>query len=382
MVRKLTLPLSVALAGLLLGGGIGCTTTEEYGNTPGALPTSHSSDVAPRLNAATYVAHGHLLERQGNFDGAVTQYRSALELTPTLTAARNRLGVTLNKLGLHAEATEEFRTATAQKPNSAQLHNNLGFSLYLEERYEEAEDAFARALELDPMFRRARMNHGLILVKLDQIEDALTNFRLVGSEVDARYNVALVLTDSGRYVDAAHQLEIALNENPDFGPARQQLRQISRLAATEELAALEQALATTEMVQAEEQAVDWAPTPTPTPTPASTVHLAADVDTLVLEPVPVPTPPAPAEPVTADEPAERPEDDPEPLDAQFHAEITRWLAAAEHLANMPESSAAWEAAETNRLMALFDELIDAMLLDAPWYETVLCRIEERLGWHD
>ena len=178
-MRKLFNRTCIAAAVIAVGGLAACQNSQP-GPNPGALPVA-KLDVTPRLNASTYVAHGHLLEQQGNLTEAAEQYRHALALTPDLLAARNRLGVTLNKLGKHAEASEEFRQALARQPQSAQLHNNLGFSLYLEGRYELAEQELARAVELQPNFRRAQMNHGLALAKLGRYDAALAAFVLAGS---------------------------------------------------------------------------------------------------------------------------------------------------------------------------------------------------------
>ncbi len=204
-------------------------------NNPGALPTANT-DVVPRLNASTYLAHGHLLERQGNLEGALIQYRQALAQTPDLVAAHNRMGITLDKLGRHAEAAAAFREALQREPNASHLHNNLGFSLYLAGQYDAAEQALARAIELEPQFRRAHMNLGMVLARLQRDEAALTEFSLAGTEPDAYYNLAIIQAETGRYAAAARSLEHALALNPNFTEARQQLREIARMAAAAELA--------------------------------------------------------------------------------------------------------------------------------------------------
>ncbi|MFH1746526.1 MAG: tetratricopeptide repeat protein [Planctomycetota bacterium] len=222
----------MAVVGVLLCS-IGCKT-EGQKSMPGALPTGRTTNMSPKLNATTYFAHGHLLERQGNFAAAVEQYQHALELNPTFATARNRLGITFNKLGQHAEASHEFRLAIKKCPTSAHLYNNLGFSLYLEGNYPEAADALREALELKPMYNRAHMNYGATLGRLGQYDEALNEFRLVVGEPDAYYNIGVLQTDAGDYATAAHSLETALRLKPDFDVARQQLHQIARLAAETE----------------------------------------------------------------------------------------------------------------------------------------------------
>ncbi len=222
---------AVAL-GVVLGSLPACQTAKPHAGA-GALPTETGGAV-PRLNASTYVAHGQLLERQGDLEKAAAQYRKALELTPELAAARNRLGITLNKLGQHAAASTEYRQAVGKNPKLAYLHNNLGFSLYLEHRYADAERELAKALELQPVFRRARMNHGLVLAKLERYPEAFQEFKLAGSEADAHYNVAVLQAAAGHYVEAVRALDQALRLEPNLNEAREQLSLLGALAAAEE----------------------------------------------------------------------------------------------------------------------------------------------------
>lgn len=222
----------IGMAGLLVSLVVACQSTTDVSG-PGALP-SRRVDQNPKVNAATFIAHGNLLERQGHYERAIEQYRKALELTPSSVLARNRLGVTLNKVGRHAEATQEFRRAVALGAKQAALHNNLGFSLYLEKDWAAARKAIRRALELDPNFRRARMNSGLIFAKQGRYDAALAEFQLAGTPEEAYYNLAVVQADAGEYRAAARSLSRAREINPDWEDARELLVQIAYLAAEQE----------------------------------------------------------------------------------------------------------------------------------------------------
>lgn len=284
-MRKFSSRSGLWVMGSALSALLACQNTQQA-TKPGAMP-SGVTDVAPRLNASTYVAHGDLLETQGNFEQAILQYRQALELTPDLVAARNRLGVVLNKVGRHDEATAEFRQAVARSPGSAYLLNNLGFSLYLETKYAEAEQVLTDAVKLQPTFRRAQLNRGVVLAKLGRYDEALAAFSLGGSEADAYYNLAVMQAEDQHYAIAARSLEQALRLNPDFAAARQQLKEIARLAAADE--------------EAERVAVASAPrtdasVPLTPPTPAvEDVQLAAAVEVAPARPPETPVPPSPDE---------------------------------------------------------------------------------------
>ena len=212
---------------------LGCMRPAEMAR-PGALPRAPLNHGPVRIQPTTYFAHGHLLEREGRFDEAVEQYQKALRLKPDFVAARNRLGITLNKLGRHHEATNEFLRAVELQPEEAYLHNNLGFSLYLEGNYSEALTALEKALQLTPDFARARMNYALVLAKLGRYDEAFTQLAQVGDEADACFNMGMLLSDAGKYAEAAKYLERAVELRPTFAAARIQLREVARIAAEQE----------------------------------------------------------------------------------------------------------------------------------------------------
>ena len=227
---------SLCKAGMIVSGtlmtlGVGCKQPESNAPAPGSMPRYLGSGQTVELNATTYFAHGHLLERQGMFERAAEQYEKALAAQPNFESALNRLGVTLNKLARHAEASERFRQALELNPGQPYLYNNLGFSLYLEGEYAQAELTIAEALQIDPTFSRARMNHAIVLAKLNRFDDAFTELALVGSKADACFNMGLLLAESQRYEQAQEYFAAALDVDPQYAPAEEQLRHVQRLAA-------------------------------------------------------------------------------------------------------------------------------------------------------
>lgn len=193
-----------------------------------------SFEPPPVVDPTTYYAHGHLLERQGQYERAIAQYEQALEIQPSFVEARNRLGIVLNELDRHPEATAQYRLALQDQPSSAQLHNNLGFSLYLEAKWQEAIESFNQALEYQPNFVRAEMNLGMAHGKMGSFATSLEHFRNAVPEADAQYNVAVLQTTAGDFAGAAASLEQALTARPNFVEARHQLRDIARKTAEAE----------------------------------------------------------------------------------------------------------------------------------------------------
>jgi tetratricopeptide (TPR) repeat protein len=226
---------TVAITGLLLvlTVQLGCESAGPAKTKVQAEPEV-VMEPTPQLDPTTYFAHGLLLERQKQFERAITQYRQALEIDPTYVNARNHLGMVLNQLDRHSEATAEFQLAVQQQPDSAQLYNNLGFSLYLQKQYRDAIESFSRSLDIAPGFGRAHMNLGLAYGKLGEFDVALEHFRNAVPEADAYYNIAVMQTTAGNYAEAANSLEQAIAARPEFPEARQHLREIARKTAEAE----------------------------------------------------------------------------------------------------------------------------------------------------
>ena len=222
----------VSVAAALLAG---CQQSSPQSPSLGNLPGPHAGDdLDPKVNATTYFSHGHLLERQGQFDRAALQYQNALTQRPDFLTARNRLGITLNKIGRHDEASIQFQAAIVKHPELAYLHNNLGFSQYLEGKYADAATAIKQALAINPEFRRAHMNYALVLAKQGEFKQAFEHLLEAGSEANAYFNMGIMLTEAEQYGEAAQYLEAALSLNPKFEAARQQLHDVARLAAEKE----------------------------------------------------------------------------------------------------------------------------------------------------
>lgn len=239
-MRRFTYHAVGSLGGFMLIGLLGCQNpnggvkpTAQKTDPP--TPTNVRPEATPQLNAASYFAFGHLQERQGAFESAMAQYRKALAANPAMVTARNRLAITLNKVGRHAEAAAEFRTALKTAPNEAHLHNNLGFTLLLQGQFAAAETELRRALTLKSDFQRARMNLGIALAKLERFDDALNEMRRACGEADACYNLGVLYAEAHHYSEAAKYMELALAANPRLDAARKQLPELTRLAANESM---------------------------------------------------------------------------------------------------------------------------------------------------
>lgn len=216
--------LTVWIAGCEGGAGFNTGGDEQLGE--------HDAD--PKIPPKTHFAAGRLLERRGDFEGAIQQYRRAIALSAGYVDALNRLGVTLDRVGRFDEADGAFTEAIILRPGDAYLRNNLAFSYMLQRRWKDAEAELRNALVLDPDFDRARVNLALVLARQQRFDDALTAFSLALSQADAYYNMGLIYREQGLFDEAREAFNKSLATDPDMDAAREQLQTIERqLAAIE-----------------------------------------------------------------------------------------------------------------------------------------------------
>ena len=100
----------------------------------------HPRDVEDSLRAAV------MLEEQGKYADAATQYRGILSSHPDSVVAWTNLGNAESQLGHAPEAEEAFRKALEIAPQSSDALNNLAWLLYQQKRFDEAELLARRAV--------------------------------------------------------------------------------------------------------------------------------------------------------------------------------------------------------------------------------------------
>lgn len=218
-----------------------------------------------RISPETHIASGKMLEAQRNYIGAAGQYQQAINGQPNLTIAYHRLAELYLKLGRFDEAGSVLRTAIEAGADEASLRNNLGYTLMKMGRYDEAEQMLAAALAISPTFHRARMNLGLLHARAGRIDESIETFERIVPREDALYNVAVIRMSERDYVTAAWAFGEAVQIQPNFADARQQLEKAMFLAQHSP-----QRSADAELLSA----VAQTPAPTETPIVARATHRA------------------------------------------------------------------------------------------------------------
>jgi tetratricopeptide (TPR) repeat protein len=254
------------VAGLLCAAGYLIYRTRTPAGTRAAAGdeavgrTLISADTTPRprpvvsepRSAAEFYERGAYNFSSRNFDGAIRDYRRALELQPEFPEAHNRLGRALLMQGKIGDAADEFRRAVEQKGGAyGPAQYNLGFALqqlgrydeaieayngaiasnggsypdayfqigishFNRKRYGEAADALRRAVEQnggrDP---EAQNTLGVALSLVDDLDGAEAAFRAAidgrgGDYPEAHFNLGMHYAQIGRIEDAIKEIEVFL----------------------------------------------------------------------------------------------------------------------------------------------------------------------------
>ncbi len=144
------------------------------------------------------------LQRAGDFEGAVREYRAALVLDPSSVPLRSNLGAALAHLGRYSDAIAEYQAALHSAPAAIapQLRLNLGLAFYKSGQLTEAAREFDEVHRLEP----GELNPVLLsadcylrLGDLDRVIALLTP--LAGEHADDRgltYLLGMALIRSGQ----------------------------------------------------------------------------------------------------------------------------------------------------------------------------------------
>jgi protein O-mannosyl-transferase len=178
------------------------------------------------------IAHLHLgnyaLLEQGRLDEAISHFRAAINLEPSLADAHSQLGTALYRQGRREEGVLQLETATRLKPSYAPAHFNLGVALQNQGRSDDAITQFREALRCRPDYAEAHNGLGVALETKGQINEGLGHLeeavRLRPDLATAHCNLGLALVIKGRRSEAISHFTQALKLRPNYPEAERQLR--------------------------------------------------------------------------------------------------------------------------------------------------------------
>ncbi|TVV74498.1 tetratricopeptide repeat-containing sulfotransferase family protein [Sphingomonas solaris] len=149
---------------------------------------------------------GVLLFRKDDVAGAEAAFRQALALNPADRDTCLHLETLLDGLGRQAERQALLRDAVGRVPDDADLLVRLGLAEGAMDDFAAAEAAYLAALRLAPLYPLAYLEYGMLLERLNRLDDldhliAQAGTRgVAGAEID--YLAAWALRRAGRFAEA------------------------------------------------------------------------------------------------------------------------------------------------------------------------------------
>jgi protein O-GlcNAc transferase len=112
-----------------------------------------------------------------NFDAAVGELRSALQLSPDDSTIHYNLGLALKLKDQIPAAITEFEKAAALDPKQADIHYTLGVTLWQQGDFPKAVSELKAAIQNKPDYAEAHYTLGTVLKQQGNLQEAATELR-------------------------------------------------------------------------------------------------------------------------------------------------------------------------------------------------------------
>jgi tetratricopeptide (TPR) repeat protein len=182
---------------------------------------------AVKADATLYQARvdlGRAYYHAGDYDTAISHYKSALNLRPSSGFTRNLLGLAYYYKGYVDQATAEYRKAIELNDRYIDAYLNLGLTYLYTDRAVQAIHVYEQALTVETDGSEKRYvyrNLGMALAQMERIDDAKAAYRKA-LELDPTYSDAYISLgnlafNSGDYKNAGGLYEKALENSSESG---------------------------------------------------------------------------------------------------------------------------------------------------------------------
>ncbi|QGJ69263.1 Hypothetical protein PBC10988_9330 [Planctomycetales bacterium 10988] len=195
-----------------------------------AWPGSPAGQTELQSQQALQFTIARSLEKEGKNSEALGAYDKCIKLGKNDAEVYHRMAIVYDKIGEHLEAREFYKKALEKKPGDPEIYCDMGYSMYLQRRWSEAEMNLRQALAVDKFHGRSYNNLGLVLVRQNQVDEAVACFHRGGcSEEEVHTNIAVGLAMDGNLEKAREHYEYALNANPGSQTAKMGLARLDRV---------------------------------------------------------------------------------------------------------------------------------------------------------
>jgi tetratricopeptide (TPR) repeat protein len=155
---------------------------------------------------------GEIMESMKNFDGALIEYKKAVDMAPQQPGTHYKLGSAYWSLSMWDAATQQFEAELANDSNNCMAQWKLG-NILLEQHseHEKALSQVDRALALCPNLVQARGDRGRALMRLNRNEEAVKDLQAAekadAAEPGIHFLLAQVFRALGRTQEAHAEME-------------------------------------------------------------------------------------------------------------------------------------------------------------------------------
>ncbi|MBC7911006.1 MAG: protein kinase, partial [Pyrinomonadaceae bacterium] len=190
------------------------------GNAPSLAPPTRE----PKTAAEFYERGGYYFSVR-NYDSAIKDFQTALEMQKEFPSAHNRLGRALLAKGQFVSATDHFRKAVEQKNgNFFAAQYNLGFALQQQGDMENAVKAYDAAIEQrGGVYPDAFYQKGIVLLGLKRDQESAEALRKAieqnnGKDADAQQALGVALARQKDYQGAEAAFRTAIEQGGGNSP--------------------------------------------------------------------------------------------------------------------------------------------------------------------
>jgi tetratricopeptide (TPR) repeat protein len=153
-------------------------------------------------------------------------YQRALKQNPKHKEALLGLARMYSKLGDKDHAAEIYQKYLKYYPKDAEVLHEVAMRRAQWKDWPGAVSSCEAALKLDPENRTYRKTLGFCQARAGQYDAALANLQKVMPEAQARHNLAGIMDHMGQAEASRQQLQLALQADPGYAPAKEFLNEL------------------------------------------------------------------------------------------------------------------------------------------------------------
>jgi tetratricopeptide (TPR) repeat protein len=140
------------------------------------------------------------------YDSAVVQYATAIEIDEKYAKAYVNMGTAYDTKGDFRRARDAYEKALAINPNDVLAYCHLGFNYYSNHEPDRAMELYAKALEIDPNSAQAHYNLGLAFANAKIFKEALLEWNKV-IELDPDGQLGKIAAENVDLIETYMELE-------------------------------------------------------------------------------------------------------------------------------------------------------------------------------